>query len=81
MLECGIYEVLSETEGPVVVGATVESSEDNSSSTAARQILWQAYLEQVNQSAKTNRGMHLTYGHILIPMMPILLQILMSHLS
>ena len=34
MLECGIYEVLSETEGPVVAGAIVESSEDNSSSTA-----------------------------------------------
>lgn len=34
MLECGIYEVLNETEGPVVAGAIVESSEDISSSTA-----------------------------------------------
>ena len=34
MLECGINEALSETEGPVVAGAIVESSEAISSSTA-----------------------------------------------
>ena len=69
MLECGINEVLSETEGPVVAGAIVESSEDISSSTAVEADPLASIPETSETKCQDKQRM------------PILLQTLMSHLS